>query len=420
MRQFGANTAGGFVDLHAREFLIRNVARTTRLEDLADLVIAYRNGQPIVSEAGGRRGVRAAHQARRRRLPRQAGGHPGHAEAARRRHDRPHPRDRARAARAAEEHARRACRSRTCSSARPTFIERSIANVQRVLLEALAVVAVVLFLFLLNWQTTFISITAIPVSIAVTLIVFQLLGLVDQHHDAGRPGHRHRRAGRRCAWSTSRTSCAGCATTALQRIRGLLLEVVIAATSGGALRHPLRHRHHRPRVPAAVRAFRHRGPPVRAARHRLHRLDPGEPRDGDHGDAGAVPIGCCRACAGWPTPRARSCACLKRSQERGLRWCFARPAFTIGLPAVAVLWAGFGGLAVCRAPSCRPSTRARRWSTWCCSRASACKESNRVGPACRTPDHGGARGRIPSAAAPAGPSSTSMPKACTSANSTST
>ena len=37
-----------------------------------------------------------------------------------------------------------------------TFIERSIANVNRVL-EALAVVAIVLFLFLLNWQTTFIS-----------------------------------------------------------------------------------------------------------------------------------------------------------------------------------------------------------------------------------------------------------------------
>ena len=34
VRQFGTNTAGGFVDLHAREYLIRNVARTTRLEDL--------------------------------------------------------------------------------------------------------------------------------------------------------------------------------------------------------------------------------------------------------------------------------------------------------------------------------------------------------------------------------------------------
>ena len=35
-----------------------------------------------------------------------------------------------------------------------TFIETSIANVRKVLIEALLVVAVVLFLFLLNWQTT--------------------------------------------------------------------------------------------------------------------------------------------------------------------------------------------------------------------------------------------------------------------------
>src|SRR5690606_12684637 len=37
------------------------------------------------------------------------------------------------------------------------FIETSIANLLRVLVEALICVAIVLFLFLLNWQTTFIS-----------------------------------------------------------------------------------------------------------------------------------------------------------------------------------------------------------------------------------------------------------------------
>ncbi len=39
------------------------------------------------------------------------------------------------------------------------------------------VVAIVLFAFLLNTRTTFISLTAIPVSILVTAIVFQMLGL---------------------------------------------------------------------------------------------------------------------------------------------------------------------------------------------------------------------------------------------------
>ena len=45
------------------------------------------------------------------------------------------------------------------------------------LLEAALVVAVILFAFLLNWRTTAISLTAIPVSILTTAIIFQLLGL---------------------------------------------------------------------------------------------------------------------------------------------------------------------------------------------------------------------------------------------------
>ena len=110
-----------------------------------NLVVAYRNGQPMHLEPGGRRRVRRAHQARRRRLHGPAGSRPGDTEAARRRHDRPHPRDRARAARAAEDACPRACRSTNVQFRQATFIEGSIANVQRVLLEALAVVAVVLF-----------------------------------------------------------------------------------------------------------------------------------------------------------------------------------------------------------------------------------------------------------------------------------
>ena len=34
LRQFGTNTGGGFTDQNAREYLIRNIGRTTSLEDL--------------------------------------------------------------------------------------------------------------------------------------------------------------------------------------------------------------------------------------------------------------------------------------------------------------------------------------------------------------------------------------------------
>ena len=45
------------------------------------------------------------------------------------------------------------------------------------LLEAAAVVAVILFLFLLNVRTTVISLTAIPLSILITVLVFNAFGL---------------------------------------------------------------------------------------------------------------------------------------------------------------------------------------------------------------------------------------------------
>ncbi|RWE19236.1 MAG: efflux RND transporter permease subunit, partial [Mesorhizobium sp.] len=58
-----------------------------------------------------------------------------------------------------------------------TFIETSVENVEKVLLEAAAVVAVVLILFLMNARATFISLTAIPISILVTVLVFHAFGL---------------------------------------------------------------------------------------------------------------------------------------------------------------------------------------------------------------------------------------------------
>ena len=58
-----------------------------------------------------------------------------------------------------------------------TFIETSIGNVQRVLLEAAVVVAIVLFVFLMNVRATVISLAAIPISILITVLVFRAFDL---------------------------------------------------------------------------------------------------------------------------------------------------------------------------------------------------------------------------------------------------
>ena len=57
------------------------------------------------------------------------------------------------------------------------FIEASVSNVGRALLEGALFVIIVLFLFLGNFRTTLISVVAIPISLLGTIIVLHLLGM---------------------------------------------------------------------------------------------------------------------------------------------------------------------------------------------------------------------------------------------------
>ena len=57
------------------------------------------------------------------------------------------------------------------------FIENSISNVKSSLLEGSFFVIIVLFVFLMNWRTTVISLISIPVSVIVALICLKFFGL---------------------------------------------------------------------------------------------------------------------------------------------------------------------------------------------------------------------------------------------------
>src|SRR5688572_13716837 len=47
LAQFGTNMGGGFTDLYSREYLIRNIGRTTSLEDLRSTAVARTEQRPV-------------------------------------------------------------------------------------------------------------------------------------------------------------------------------------------------------------------------------------------------------------------------------------------------------------------------------------------------------------------------------------
>ena len=62
------------------------------------------------------------------------------------------------------------------------FIDRGIFNVGEALVIGGVLVVIILFLFLLNFRTTFITLTAIPLSLVITTLVFRLWGFISGTH----------------------------------------------------------------------------------------------------------------------------------------------------------------------------------------------------------------------------------------------
>ena len=136
-------------------------------------------------------------------------------------------------------------------------------------------------------------------------------------------------------WSTSRTSCGACGRTAHVPSPRPVLEVDRHGEPGGPLRHRLCDGDHHSGVRAAVCAVGHRGPPVRAARHRLHRLDPRIAGDVDHGDAGAGVLSAVGQAA-TPTRRQLRRAASEARQRRAC--CNGRSAHRAAVFASVARW----------------------------------------------------------------------------------
>lgn len=173
---FASNTSGGFLKLNGREYLIRHIGRTSSLDDLKNLAITATEGQPILLKQLAT--VTFAPKVKRG----DAGfnGQPAVILGIQKQPDA----DTIQLTQAIETALASMQVTLPQGMAEPritfrqaSFIESSIGNLEHKLVLASVLVMVILFLFLGDFRTTFISLMAIPLSILCTVLVFRYLEL---------------------------------------------------------------------------------------------------------------------------------------------------------------------------------------------------------------------------------------------------
>jgi heavy-metal exporter, HME family len=176
LRGYSSNTSGGFLELNGREYLIRHLGRTSSLDNLKNLALTAKNGQPILLRQVADVSFAAA-------LKRGDAGYEGKPAVILGIQKQPTA-DTIALTRQVETALDEMKRGLPAGMDAPrvtfrqaTFIESSITTLQGKLIAASAFVAVILFAFLGNVRTTVIALVAIPVSIFITALVFRYFGL---------------------------------------------------------------------------------------------------------------------------------------------------------------------------------------------------------------------------------------------------
>ena len=176
LQGFSSNTSGGYLEQNAREYLIRNMGRTTKLADMQNLAVKVVNGQPILLKQVAEVKFAPA-------FKRGDAGFAGKPAVIVSIQKQPNADSikltgQVEAALASLSKALPAGISKPQVSFRQAdFIDASINNVEEALRDGAIMVAIILLLFLMNVRTTLISLTAIPLALSITFLVFKAMGL---------------------------------------------------------------------------------------------------------------------------------------------------------------------------------------------------------------------------------------------------
>jgi CzcA family heavy metal efflux pump len=169
------NTAGGFLEGANQEALVRNIGRTVEIEDIAGSVIEMRQGVPILLKD-------VAEVKFDKRVMRGDAGVNGSPAIIVSVQKQPGM-DTIKLTTAVEQALAEIQKGLptdikiTPLFKQANFIEAAIRNVEEAIRDGAIMVVIILFLFLLNFRTTLITLTAIPLSFVVTILYFKWAGI---------------------------------------------------------------------------------------------------------------------------------------------------------------------------------------------------------------------------------------------------
>lgn len=175
LRRYGLAVSGGFVEHQAQEYMLRLVASGEHVQNLRALVVAWAGDHPVLLNQIARVDLAPAFK----RGDAGYGGEPAIILSVQKQPQADTlilSRELRRSLESFGPELPPGVESNVLFE-QARFIDRSVDNVLGVLRDAALIVTLVLLAFLLNLRTTLISLTAIPLSILVTVLVFRYLGL---------------------------------------------------------------------------------------------------------------------------------------------------------------------------------------------------------------------------------------------------
>lgn len=180
------NTTGGFLTESAQEIMVRNLAMTTDLDEIGNTVVTYENDRPIrlrdvaslvwdIEPMRGDAGLGTKHIKQDGAVK----GYPGVILSVTKSpgFDTIDLTERVEAALTALQQTLPSGVEVITLYRQSDFINLSIGNLEEALRDGAIIVGLVLFLFLFNVRITLITLTAIPLSLGITILVFDLMDL---------------------------------------------------------------------------------------------------------------------------------------------------------------------------------------------------------------------------------------------------